>query len=429
MRRAAHIAAAVVSPPGGAATRSRYRPARPTWRAAGIAAATSACDNTASHSHDRPARPTWRAAGIELARCATGAVMGRPRWWLVPVMCVVAAAAISCGGARRPASAGAPEPPQTAAERLLAMLPQGAQVVIEVDLARLRTNPVVGEIVTRALAERVADLPAGVPASPLAAADRVVLAAYGVGTAQAATLTLLGAPHDIAGATRLADGVFAVGPPDWVEQAQQRIALASTGERKFAISAPSELLELRRRAMPAKAPGASLRVTARLPFDARVALARQTGLDAAPAQLSAWGDVVDDLALIVDCDAADPGSGDARRPSDAPRRLEATLRGALAAISEQPLMRALGLPSSLAGARFVARGSWVRTIIAIGPAHLQRIVRRATVLLRDADREPASASPSSASPSSASPAGDAPSGGPSSGSSPSAAVPRGDHAS
>jgi hypothetical protein len=304
------------------------------------------------------------------------------------------------------------------------MLPQGAQVVIELDLARLRANPVVGDVVARALAERIADLPAGVPASPLAAADLVVLAAYGVGTAQAATLTLLGSPHDIAGATRLADGVFAVGPSGWVDQAQQRVALASTGERTFAISAPAELLELRRHAMPAKAPGAALRVTARLAFDARVALARQTGLDAAPAQLSAWADVVDDLALIVDCDAADPGSGDARHPSDAPRRLEAALRGALAAVSEQPLVRALGLPSSLAGARFVARGSWVRTIIAIGPAHLQRVVQRAAALLRDADREPAGTSPSSPSPAGAAPSSGAPAGG-----SPSAATPRGDHAS
>jgi hypothetical protein len=351
----------------------------------------------------------------------------------VPVICAAAVAAIACGGARRSQPADTSPAPPTAAERLLAMLPQGAQVVVELDLARLRTNPVVGEVVTRALAERVADLPAGVPASPLAAADLVVLAAYGVGTAQAGTLTLLGAPHDIAGTTRLADGVFAVGPPDWVDQAQQRLALASTGERTFALSAPAELLELRRHAMPAKAPGASLRVTARLPFDARVALARQTGLDAAPAQLSAWADVVDDLALIVDCDAADPGSGDARHPSDAPRRLEAALRGALAAVSEQPMVRALGLPSSLAGARFVARGSWVRTIIAIGPAHLRRVVQRAAVLLRDADHEPAStpssASPAGASPSSASPPGAARSGDPPAGSSRSAAVPRGDHAS
>jgi hypothetical protein len=318
---------------------------------------------------------------------------------------------VACGGGRR---AGRPPDPTTAPDRasdtatdavivrILAMLPPGAQVVIELDLARLRANPVVGEVVTRALAERTEDLPAGVPVSPLVAADQVVLAAYGVGTAQAATLTVLAAPHDLPGATRLADGIYAIGPPDWVELAQQRVALATTGEAKFAIRAAPELLELRDHAMPAKATGAALRVTARLPFDARIALARQTGLDAAPAQLSAWGDVADDLGLIVDCDAADPGNrpANAGHGSDASKRLEATLRGALDAIADQPAVRALGLPSSLGGARFVARGTWVRTIIAIGPAHLHRVVERAAQLLRDA-APPASASTTTTTPPSA----------------------------
>ena len=299
----------------------------------------------------------------------------------------ICAAVVACGGAPPAPHLQAPaDVPATVTERMLAMLPQGAQVVVELDLARLRANPVVGEVVTRALAERATDLPAGVPASPLAAADQIVLAAYGVGTAQAATLTVLAAGHEPAGTTRIADGFYAVGPPEWVEQIQQRVAFATTGEAKFAISAAPELLELRRRAMPERAPGASLRVTARLPFDARIALARQTGLDAAPAQLSAWADVADDLALVVDCDATDPGNRPANRRAgagrdDASRRLEASLRGMLAAVSDQPIVRALGLPSSLAGARLVAQGTWVRTIIAIGPAHLHRVVARAAALL------------------------------------------------
>jgi hypothetical protein len=300
---------------------------------------------------------------------------------------LAAAACAACGHAAPPASPAHVAAPATVAERMLAMLPQGAQVVIEIDLARLRANPTIGDVVTRALSERTADLPAGVPASPLAVADQVVLAAYGVGTAQAATLTVLAAPRELADTTKLADGFYALGPPEWVDQIEQRVALATTGDAKFAIAAPADLLELRQRAMPANAPGAALRVTARLSFDARVSLARQTGVDAAPAQLSAWGDVADDLALVIDCDAADPGSDSknhARRTSDAPKRLEATLRGALSAVSEQPMIRALGLPSSFAGARLVARGTWVRTIIAIGPAHLRRVVERAAALLRGA---------------------------------------------
>src|SRR5581483_775796 len=118
--------------------------------------------------------------------------------------------------------------------------------------------------------------------APLAGAEQVVLAAYGVGTAQAATLTLIAAPHDLPGAVKIIDGFYAVGPPDWIEQVENRVALATTGEAKFAIRAPAELLTLRDHAMPPGAPGASVRVTAMLSFDARVALARQTGLDSAP---------------------------------------------------------------------------------------------------------------------------------------------------
>ena len=43
-------------------------------------------------------------------------------------------------------------------------------------------------------------------------------------------------------------------------------------------------------------------------------------------------------------------------------------------------IRALGLPSSLGGAKLVTGGSWVRTIIAIGPRHLRRVVERADKL-------------------------------------------------
>jgi hypothetical protein len=307
------------------------------------------------------------------------------------------AAAIACGGGRAAQAPAAAEPPPSVPERLLAMLPQGAQVVVEVDLARLRANPVIGAVVTRALAGRTGEL-AGVPAPPLAVADQLVLAAYGVGTAQAATITLLAAPHDIAGATRLADGFYAVGPPEWVEQVQQRVALAGTGEAKLAIRAAPELLALRGHAMPAGAPGAALRMTARLSFDARISFARQTGLDAAPAQLSAWADVADDLAVVIDCDAADPGGAARGRRGDPARRLETTLRGALAAVAEQPVIRQLGLPSSLADARLIARGTWVRTIVAIGPAHLRRVVERAAALLGDPAAAPPAGTPAPAPP-------------------------------
>src|ERR1700733_3134789 len=222
------------------------------------------------------------------------------RWRNAIAIAVLAA----CGkGAHAPATSDTIVPPKVVSitDRILPMLPDGAQVIIELDLARLRANAAVGDISTRVLAQLGADqrlpgLPIAAQGSPLGAADAVVLAAYGVGTAQAATVTVLATHADVTGAVRIAPDLVAIGPDDWVGQLQTRAAIGG-------VVAPAALLALRDHAMPPGATGAVIRVTARLPFDARVALARQLGLDAAPAQLSLWGDVADDVAIIVDADA------------------------------------------------------------------------------------------------------------------------------
>jgi hypothetical protein len=326
--------------------------------------------------------------GSQQARARAGRSSGRPasqqaRARAGRAIAVIAACAAACGGPPKQGATSAATPaPVAAADRILAILPQGAQVVVELDLARLRANPVVGEVVTRALAAGMplpgAEDPSGAAdaaSSPLAAADLVVLAAYGVGTAAAATVTVLAATQPVAGAAKLAGGFHALGPAAWTAQLAERAAML---EADGLIRAQPELLALRDRAMPAKAPGASLRVTARLPFDARIALAQQTGLAAAPAQLSIWGDVADDLAIVVEADAADPGD---RRAQQAAARLEVALRGALASLAAEPIVRALGLPRSLDGAKLAVRGTWVRAVIAIGPSHLQRVAARASALL------------------------------------------------
>jgi hypothetical protein len=267
---------------------------------------------------------------------------------------------------------------------MLALLPDGAQVVVELDLSRLRSNPVVGEVATRAFLQLGADsrlpgLPVAVQGSPLAAADLVVLAAYGVGTPQAATLTLLDTKTDVTGATRLSPELVVLGSSDWVGQVQTRAAIAAAHNGVVhPIAATEELLRLREHAMPAGASGAVLRITARLPFDARVALSRQTGLEATPAQVSVWCDVADDLAIVVDADAVDPGD---RASKDAARRLVGTIRATLSAAADDPTVRAIGVPNSLIDARLVTQGTWVRTIIAIGPRHLQRAIERVRAML------------------------------------------------
>jgi len=74
---------------------------------------------------------------------------------------VVAGLAIGCGGGRGkpPALSAKLEHPETQAEKLLALLPPGAQLVVEVDLARLRANPVVGALVTKLVTGAPLDLP------------------------------------------------------------------------------------------------------------------------------------------------------------------------------------------------------------------------------------------------------------------------------
>lgn len=284
--------------------------------------------------------------------------------------------AMACGGhPQRPAPNPKPHV-VTGAEHVLALLPDGAQLIVEIDLARLRANPVVGEVVSKALAQLGADarlpgLPLNVMGSPLANADEIVLAAYGVGTAQAATLTILKTKDDLGGATRIGTDLIALGPEDWVGQLSTRAAI----DTQHALVPPEDLLRLRDHAMPQGATGAVIRVTARLPFDARIAFARQTGLDAAPAQLSIWGDVADDLAIVIDADASDG------KDKDAARRLAHTLRGTLGAIAEEPTVRALGVPGSLTDARLVTQGTWVRAVMAIGPRHLARAVERARAML------------------------------------------------
>lgn len=283
---------------------------------------------------------------------------------------------VACGGGPRRAPITQPVKvvAKTAGDRILPLLPEGAQLVVELDLKRLRANPVVGKLVVDVLAGPALPI-AGMPGSPLAAADAIVLASYGMGTSQAATVTVIATNEKVEHGVPLGDGLVALGPESWTAQLEARAAIAGQDGK---LVAAADLLALRDHAMPDGAPGASLRITARLSFDARVALARQTGLEAPPARVSIWGDVVDDLAIIVDADAADPGDKKAKQPA---KRLETGMRGMLAGLAAEPALQALGLPSSLQGARIVAKGSWVRTIIAIGPAHLHRVVERATAML------------------------------------------------
>ncbi|MFN0252789.1 MAG: hypothetical protein ACKV2T_38295 [Kofleriaceae bacterium] len=350
--------------------------------------------------------PHGSIAGALHARCGSS---------LTILVCIVLATA--CGGSKAKPTITEPERTElvSTADRILPLLPEGAQVIVEVDLARLRANPAVGALVTQIVTgdAPLAPLPDDVPRISLAHADTMVMASYGVGTSSAATVIVVattpstttsessessgassgtssgessGAPPPIPGAIPLADGLVVLGPAEWTAQVEARAAIAGiTGANTTpTIGVTKDLRALRDHAMPAKAPGASLRITARLPFDARVALGRATGLETPPAQMSIWGDVVDDMVFIIDLDASDPGDRTkppAKDASSATKRMEASLRGVLAGLANETAIRLVGLAPSLEGAEIVTRGSWVRAIIAVGPKRLGRVVERAKAFL------------------------------------------------
>ncbi|HEY4181528.1 MAG TPA: hypothetical protein VGM90_31995 [Kofleriaceae bacterium] len=282
-------------------------------------------------------------------------------------------------------------------DRILALLPDGAQVIVELDLARLRANPVVGALVTSAILGGAGDrLPAEVAAEPLATADALVLAAYGVGTGKAATVIVLATKNAVPNGVPLGEGLVALGPSDWTGQLEARAAIAGvTNGDAPKIMPPKDMMEVRDHAIPPKAPGSSFRLTARLPFDARVELARELNLDTVPSELSIWADFVDDFAIIIDADAGDGG----KASKDDVKRLDKATRRMLIGLTSEPAVKLLGLVPSIENARITAQGAWLRTIVVVGPDRLSRVVERAKTMMPKApstekpDAEPAKDSP------------------------------------
>lgn len=306
---------------------------------------------------------------------------------------IIALSVLACGGRsadRTPAEralpvggcgadGSCPSAPLTASERMVALLPDGAQVIVEIDLARLRANAVVGELVQRAsqhLGGLIPGLAAVESESLLATSKGLVIAAYGVGTVHAATVALVATeeePKGPKGSVRVAPDLVAFGPEAWTGQLATRAALVA----EQPPSIPGPLRDLRARSVPHGATGAVLRISVQLSFDARIAFARMIGMEA-PAQLSLWSDIADDAALVLEADATDPGT---ENPSSSGRRFAETLRQALAVAGRVPIVRALGLAPSLERARIVQRGRWAGAVIVMGPRHLARVVERARAML------------------------------------------------
>jgi hypothetical protein len=254
--------------------------------------------------------------------------------------------------------------PQTllGAWELLALVPAGAERVIEVDFARIRANATVGPLV-EAWGQR-ADLRAmgGLGFNPLLEADQLVMCSYSAVSGDANLVIARGArmkAQAIADArddaTRLDDTTVVFGPGPW----RDRVAALSRGEGGSVVG-EAGFVRLRDEAVPKGAPGASLRATARFAFGRRVQLAGELGIDEMPGTASVWGDVADDVAVIGLLSASSEAS--ARRLADGitelyRRDLAALVRGA--AFEAQP------------------REAAVRVVFHLGPNALARLKEQA----------------------------------------------------
>lgn len=250
----------------------------------------------------------------------------------------------------------------TAGDELMRWAPAGASVVIEVDIARLRGNQVVGPLL-QALSRL--SVP-GWNLGPLGRADALLFCAYDTGSERAATLTLVRGDDVAAWGFAVGERTAALGPSALVA----RVDAVRAG-REPSLATDRALLSVRTRAMPARAQGASLRVAARLDFDARVALASQLDLDRVPTAVSVWGDVADDLAVVALLEAED--RGEAR---DLARALARTIGVWRARLSRHAWAQARYLQFILAGIDMAQKDSAVRLVLVIGPRRLGRITDR-----------------------------------------------------
>lgn len=244
----------------------------------------------------------------------------------------------------------------TAGDPILRHAPAGADAVLEIDLARLRANPTVGPLVkaVTAAGEVGGDL--------VAVGEVVVIASYRIGQTDAGQLVFVSGPRarELGGAHRISDTLVAFGPPALLRQ----VDAVDTGQGA-SLADDHALLRTRALAMPARAQGASLRMAADLPFDARLALAKRLEVDVVPEWISLWFDVADDMAGV-----ALLGGGEDADPQDlvtAVTRLRDRLYGAES-------VQRVGLDALLEDVEVKVNGSDARVVLVVGPKRLARLV-------------------------------------------------------
>ncbi len=268
-------------------------------------------------------------------------------------------AAGACGSsAPRPITTALLSLPTDGPGRLLAFVPPDAELIVELDVARLRNNPALGQLARQLIDSDVplapqTSLPPGIPTS-LRGVDAIVLASYHVGGADAQTLTLLqAAPGQTVAGVIVAPGIVAVGPENLAASA---VLLGAKPTLQNQLS--PALATARQRATLVGSQGAVLRIAAHL----APAVARDLRL---PVDVAAWSDVVDDAVLIVACPK-----------QDAPAMQQRVKHAA-----RLPLLGVLGLAPSLVDAALQPMGAWSRVVVVVPPNRLRRVVQRASAAL------------------------------------------------
>ncbi len=277
-------------------------------------------------------------------------------------------ALLGCGGS----STAVPSTPlpvraHTAGQELLAKAPLGADLILEIDLARLRDNAALGPLLTGLAAPKSLgsiDL--------LQGAEAALICVYDIGDdpRQLIVLQMDAQPEEFGQEQTirsLGNGYWGIGDSALLRQAE---ALTDSSGSMLMDSAARRMRE---QVMPSAADNAAFRLVARLDFDARVALASKVGVSEVPVSIAVWADVVDDLAIVMDLATEEEG---------ADARLAGAMEALRSRLARQAYVRYLGLSDAVRKIRILRTPKGMRAVFVLPPKSLARFVQRVERQLR-----------------------------------------------
>lgn len=269
---------------------------------------------------------------------------------------LLASVLLGCGAASSPVSPPVPARQQTPGDSLLHAVPSGVDLVLEIDLRRLRDNEIVGPLMA------LLTPPESIGTSDLLKhADAAIVCVYGIGDG-AKQLVVVRSSAEVPGVRVLGPGLFAVGDSDLLARAE-----AVNAGAEAAANGDADFMRLRAAVMPEKAAAAAVRLVARLDFDARVSIAAKIEVSDVPVSIALWGDVVDDLAVIASLGVAQQHEVE---------RLNQAMLKVRKSVASHVFIRQLGLAPAVQGARIIRTESGLRVLFVLSPKRLQLVVAR-----------------------------------------------------